>query len=146
MRKFQRNKGDFTSSREGQQRAKRYHYCRDCLHNQTAKYKECPACGSTRRVFFPSRVEMERAAALMLAERMGKISNLEFHPRFDLIVNGMKICTYAADSRYVDAERKTIIEDVKPKRFMTAEAKLKIALFNAVFRADGLSITIIKGN
>lgn len=139
MRNHRTNK--FTSKLDAQQRAKRFHYCRDCLHNQAQKFKECPACGSKNRVYFPSKIEMERAAALMLQEKLGKIQNLEFHPRFDLIVNGVKICVYVADSQYETAER-TVIEDVKPKRFMTAEAKLKIALFNALFRDENLTVTI----
>lgn len=63
----------------------------------------------------------------------GKIRNLRFQPRFDLVVNGQKICAYTADAEYVDGNGQQIIEDTKPKDFITPEAKLKIAIFNAVF-------------
>lgn len=76
----------------------------------------------------------------MLLRDLGKITNLRFQVRFDLKVNGVKICTYIADASYIDAAGRTVIEDTKAIGFMDATAKFKIKLFNAIFAPQTISI------
>ena len=53
------------------------------------------------------------------------ISNLELHPVFPLMVNGVKIGRYTADFKYINDEGKTIIEDVKSKVTKTRDYILR---------------------
>jgi hypothetical protein len=133
----------FKRKADGFARAKKYHLCTSCLHVQPLLFKECPSCKvEGMRVFFPSRVEMIRAGELIRMQVAGKISRLRFHPRYDLIVEGTKICAYEADSEYM-LEGKTVIEDVKPfGDFMDKIAAMKISLFNAINKKHGLSVSI----
>jgi len=65
---------------------------------------------------FDSKAEADRAVGLYMLERAGKIKDLEFHPRFDLFVNGVKVGFYTADFSYWDVgKRCEVVEDVKPK-------------------------------
>lgn len=140
-------KGQFTSKSEGMSRAKRVHVCTACLHNQTATFTTCPACQvNGMRVYFPSSAEHLRAVELITLFKYGKIGTLKFHPRFDLIVNGRKICAYEADASYIDLRTmKTVIEDTKPfGDFMDAIAELKISLFNALNQKHSLEVTLIR--
>lgn len=130
-------KGKFTKM--GVEAAKKFHFCRDCRHNQPKKYTECPNCGSKNRVYFPSKTEMHRGALLLTLEDTGKITKLKFQPRFDLKVNGQKIGVYTADAEYYDDNGQYTIEDSKPEKFMTDTAKLKIKLFQAIY---GITVKI----
>jgi len=68
---------------------------------------------------FGSLAEAKRAAVLKLRERAGEISGLEFHPVYEIVIDGRPvkmrnghIARYTADSRYFeDGER--IVEEVK---------------------------------
>lgn len=95
---------------------------------------------------FDSQAEANRYGELKLLQQAGAIERLRVHPRFNLNVKGIKVCAYVADFDYYDKERggKYTVEDVKPKGFMTREAKLKIALFNALQSERGVTITIIE--
>jgi len=63
---------------------------------------------------FDSKKEAGRYSELKLRERCRVISNLELQPRYDVIVNGQKICYYKADFRYFDNEKGAeVVEDVK---------------------------------
>lgn len=133
----------FKRKADGFARAKKYHLCTACCSFDPKPFKICPSCGvSGMREFFPSRVEMLRACELIRLQVAGKISGLKFHPRFDLMVEGVKICAYEADSQYQENGR-TVIEDVKPHGdFMDKIAAMKIDLFNAINRKHGLSVSI----
>ena len=61
----------------------------------------------------------------------GLITNLEFQPRFQLVVNGKKICDYIADFRYINTKGEEVIEDVKGHQ--TQLFKIKHALFEALY-------------
>lgn len=102
-----------------------------------------------------SKAELKRAGELLLAQQLGQISCLIFQPRYDLMVEGVKVARYTADFEYIetisghDAEKgedfvkeMTVVEDTKPPGFMDKYAKLKIDLFNAIFAKDGLSVRI----
>lgn len=137
----------FTSKRDAMSRARKIHCCTACLHNQPEIFKVCPKCGAGNdmRVYFPSRAEHLRGVQLIMFQKYGQISNLKFHPRYDLIVEGVKICAYEADCSYIE-NGKQIIEDTKPEGtdFMDAVAKFKIALFNALYAKHGLSVSIYR--
>lgn len=82
----------------------------------------------------PSRAELNRAAQLLLKQDTGQISGLKFHPRFNLVINNKKICAYEADAMYIEGGRQ-IYEDTKSNgTFMEPVAKLKIAMFEAIFQ------------
>ena len=134
------------SKLDGIQSAKRAHFCYACMYQQPATWGSdpCPRCGgSGSRVYMKSAAELGRAAELIIMQRAGQISHLRFQPRYNLIVEGEKICAYVGDFEYREGG-KVICEDVKPLKFMDGEAKLKIALFNALHRKHGMTVTLHK--
>lgn len=63
---------------------------------------------------FDSLKEGRRYEELKLLERGGVIGYMELQPRYDVVVNGWKICYYLADFRYWDYEKGAeVVEDVK---------------------------------
>lgn len=66
---------------------------------------------------FDSKKEAARYQELVLLQLAGVIADLELQPKYDLLVNGVKIGTYMADFRYKDiATDETIVEDAKGVR------------------------------
>jgi hypothetical protein len=55
---------------------------------------------------FHSKAEKRRHDFLMLRQAAGEVANIELQPAYPIVVNGVKVCTYSADFRYVD---KTIV-------------------------------------
>ena len=140
--------GKFKSKRDAMNRAIRGHMCSACLHYQEKTFKVCPECEvDGMRVYFPSRAEHLRAVQLIMMQKAGKISQIKFHPRYDLIVDGSKICAYEADVSYVE-NGKQIIEDTKPSGtdFIDKVAELKISLFNALNKKHGLKVKIYRSS
>lgn len=136
----------FRSKLDGISRAKRAHFCTSCMHQQPETWlkQPCPKCGAIgSRVYMKSAVELARGAELILMQRLGQISGLRFQPAYDLTVEGEKIARYVSDFEYRE-NGKVIVEDVKPVSFMDGEAKLKIALFDALHRKFGMSVTLHK--
>ena len=101
-------------------------------------------------ITFDSRIEQVRYLELMLAERTGLIVNLEVHPKFDIFINGKKICAYVGDFMYLTPLRKMvpdgtsvdvvwvdgkgferIVEDVKSRATMTPVYRIKKKLMAA---------------
>ena len=76
-------------------------------------------------------------------ERGGSIKDLERQIKYDIVVNGEKICKYVADFRYnqieEDGSQKEIVEDAKGVE--TADFKLKKKLMKAV---HGIEIKLSK--
>lgn len=141
-RSWQRNR--FTSKKDGMDRAVRLHFCTACMYSQAETWKSCPSCGAPEgnRQYMASKAELKRASELILAQRAGQISGLQLQPRFDLVVEGVKITTYVADFQYIE-NGKTVVEDTKPGGdFMDGVAKLKIALFDALHAKHGISVRI----
>lgn len=122
----------FTSKLQGIQLAQRTHVCMSCLHAQPDSFDRCPKCWAKDRAYFPSKAEYKRGMELLMMRDAKLITDLCFHPRFDLIVNGRKIATYVADASYQEAGLQ-VIEDTKPTNFMDKTAQLKIALFEALY-------------
>lgn len=132
------NKHGFKSKLDGMSRAKRRHVCLDCCHHQPEAYKDCPQCGSRNRQYFMSEAEHQRGMLLLTLQRAGTISRLRFQPRYDLIVNGLKIGVYTADVEYYEGDI-LVCEDTKPKNFIDAFAAHKMKHFEAQY---GLTIRI----
>lgn len=69
----------------------------------------------------------------------GEISHLEVHPRYEIVIDGKKICRYEADFRYIDHKLIgkegqigcRVVEDVKG--YKTAVYKLKKKLVEAMY-------------
>jgi hypothetical protein len=80
---------------------------------------------------FDSLAELRRYRELRMLEAAGVIAGLEVHPRYPLVVNGVKVGSYEADFRYVTPEGETVIEDVKGVR--TSTYKLKKRLVEALY-------------
>ena len=137
---------NWKSKLDGIQSAKRAHFCTSCMYQQPETWGKspCPRCETVgSRVYMKSEAELKRAAELIIMQRAGQISGLRLQPRYDLTVEGVKICTYVSDFEYREAG-KVIVEDVKPLKFMDGEAKLKIALFDALHKQHGMSVTLHK--
>lgn len=132
------NKYALKSKSEGFDRAKRYHTCLDCRYSQGDIWKICPSCGSKNRQYFMSQAELQRGMMLLTLQRAGAISALRFQPRYDLKVNGVKVAAYTADAEYV-RDGVVVYEDTKPKDFIDDYARLKMALFEAIY---GVTVTI----
>lgn len=92
-----------------------------------SKYKNKPQELDGHR--FPSKRERNRYLQLKLLERAGNISRLEIHPRYDLVVNGMKVSWYEADFRYFDNDDGLeVVEDVKGVKTPLYRLKKKMML------------------
>ncbi|SCM71649.1 conserved hypothetical protein [uncultured Pleomorphomonas sp.] len=86
---------------------------------------------------FDSKREAEHYQVLLLLQRAGQISNLRRQVRYDLMVNGIKICSYIADCVYDDNRTGMIVvEDVKSGPTKTREYRLKKKLMKACLGID----------
>jgi len=63
-------------------------------------------------ISFDSRKEAVRYADLKLMQKAGEISDLTLQPKFDIVINGVKVCSYVADFSYIENGVK-VVEDVK---------------------------------
>jgi hypothetical protein len=92
---------------------------------------------------FDSKWESERYLYLKSLEKAGRVRDLQLQVRFQIVVNGEKICTYIADFQYeketADGEWESIVEDAKGVE--TADFKLKKKLMKAV---HGIEIFLSK--
>jgi hypothetical protein len=98
---------------------------------------------------FDSKQEHKRYCELRLLERAKQIGNLEVHPRFDIEINGSKICTYEADFGYrllhgAFFGKARVIEDVKA--IATPVYRIKKKLMKAVHGIDITEINVLKRN
>jgi hypothetical protein len=102
-----------------------------------AKAKRC-----REGVMHQSTLEARRCSELHLMQKGGLISDLEAHPqpRYRLDVEGVHICDYLADFRYLDTETgEEVVEDVKGWR--TEVYKLKKRLMLACFGIEIREVT-----
>lgn len=92
---------------------------------------------------FDSKWEAERWGQLTAMEKAKSIKDLERQIKYDIIVNGQKICRYIADFRYKrveeDGSMTEVVEDAKGVE--TADFKLKKKLMLAV---HGIEIKLSK--
>lgn len=83
-------------------------------------------------IIFPSKRQASRYAGLKMLLHCKLIADLELEPRFQIVVNGCKICTYVADFRYRDTSNDRVcVEDVKG--FRTPVYILKRKLTEALY-------------
>lgn len=94
------------------------------------KYKNKPTY--VGKIRFASKAEAARFVQLKILERNKTIYDLRLQPRYPLVVNGVRICSYVADfefkARGVDA---IIVEDVKGKEIQPFP--LKARLFKVLY-------------
>lgn len=96
-----------------------------------SKYRAVPTVVDGVR--FASKAEAKRDGELQLLVRAGVIRDLERQPKFDLIVNGKKVCRYVGDWRYVivgESRSIPVVEDRKGHQ--TPAFKIKWALAKAL--------------
>jgi hypothetical protein len=96
-----------------------------------SKFKAIPT--EVDGIRFASKKEAKRYQELKLLERAGEISRLELQPRYDITINGVKVCTYVADFRYFTKDKLTV-EDCKG--FLTPVYKLKRRLLAALYNVE----------
>lgn len=93
-------------------------------------------------ITFASKAEARRYSHLKLLVRIGEIEDLELQPKFDLVVNGQKVCGYIADFRYrVSATGATVVEDVKSAPTRTKEYRIKVKLLKALHGVEVVEVT-----
>jgi hypothetical protein len=96
-----------------------------------SKYNAKPTIYNGAR--YASKRESEVAAMLdTMKKARGKdrVDSWVGQPRFPLLVNGVKVCTYVADFMVVYADNRTEIWDVKG--VLTPVFKLKMKLYEAL--------------
>ena len=74
---------------------------------------------------FDSKKELNRYLILEQMQMKNYISELEIHPVYPLLVNGIKIGRYTADFKYKNKDGEEIIEDVKSKITRTRDYILR---------------------
>jgi hypothetical protein len=99
------------------------------MSRQRSKYRNVPTVVDGVR--FASKAEAKRDAELQLLAKAGQIFALRRQPRYPLVVNGVKVCTYVADWEYVEKGTPgAIVEDRKGA--LTPAFKIKWALAKAL--------------
>jgi len=76
-------------------------------------------------IVFDSQREAKRYGELKLLERAGEISGLQLQPRFPIVINGVKVCTYVADFQYRTPSG-PVTEDVKGMKTPIYNLKKKL--------------------
>jgi hypothetical protein len=81
---------------------------------------------------FQSMKEARRSVDLERLQAIGEISDLRRQVRFDLIVNGFKVCAYDADFVYLEQGRQ-VVEDTKSEETRKNRVyRIKYKLMQAV--------------
>lgn len=89
-----------------------------------SKYRAEPT--TVDGIRFASKREAARYRELRLMEQAGHIRGLELQPRYPMVVNGLTVCVYVADFRYVAADGRAVVEDVKGVRTPAYVIKSKL--------------------
>jgi Protein of unknown function (DUF1064) len=64
---------------------------------------------------FDSKLEMEFYAELRQRELAGEVAKIEYHPSWEVTINGGKLCKFTADFRYVEMMPKYGVRIVETK-------------------------------
>lgn len=81
---------------------------------------------------FDSQGEYARYCDLVLFLKCGAISDLKVHPRYPILINGIKVCNVAMDFQYKEKGlAQTVVEDFKG--YYTSESKLRHKMFRAMY-------------
>ena len=90
-------------------------------------------------ILFQSVHEADRYKELIMLQSAGLITELELQPRFKIVIEGQKICTYIADFRYLSTETgQRITEDAKG--YPTPEYKIKKKLVRALYGIEVIEV------
>lgn len=119
--------------REAQERMTAAEYKAAAKPKKRNKFGNKPQ--TVKGVRFASKAEAKRDAELKLLERDGSVRNLQRQPRFPLLVNGVKVCTYVGDWQYqerVPGGWRHVVED--KKGVQTPAFKIKWALARALYQ------------
>lgn len=81
---------------------------------------------------FDSQKEWRRFKELQLLEKAGVIRNLEAHPVFPIVVNGVTVCKYIGDAVYFEGNKR-VCEDTKSPATITPLYRLKRKLLLALY-------------
>ncbi len=146
-------------------KAKAQRFCLRCEEPVLGVGKNCDICGKPAERF-DSTAEYNHFHKLRLRQKAGEIFALQCHPKFELNVlpndynghEGAHVCSYSPDFSYKVKDPYypngvTVYEEIKPgklvktgkmkgqkKPIMTADAALKIKLFQALY---GVKVNII---
>lgn len=83
-------------------------------------------------ITFDSLREGRRYEELKLIEKTGEIEDIACHPKFQIVINGIKICKVVLDfSYFLVSQQCTVWEDVKSKATATPVSRLKKRLLEA---------------
>lgn len=93
-----------------------------------SKYRSVPTEVDGHR--FPSKKEANVYIGLKLLERGKQISGLTLQPRYPLVVNGHKVCTFVPDFLYFE-KGKCVCGEAKGYRTQVYQIKSK--LFRALY-------------
>lgn len=99
------------------------------------KYRNIPTTVSGER--FDSKGEAARWQELKLLEKAGEISDLTRQVKYDLCVEGVKVCRFVPDFEY-RKDGELITEDFKSKATMTPAFRIKAKLFKALHNREVL--------
>jgi hypothetical protein len=91
-------------------------------------------------ITFDSRREASRYMVLLSMQQAGEIRKLACQPRWDLVVNGIKIGRYTGDFEYFDADGCYVVEDVKSKPTRTRDYVLRKKLMLALYKIDVVEV------
>jgi hypothetical protein len=88
-------------------------------------------------IVFDSGLEAQRYGQLKALEAAGEIHNLTLQPRYEFVVNGVRVGRYTPDFEYMDNEGDIHTEDVKGVR--TRDLSLRLKLMRA---CHGVTVTL----
>lgn len=97
--------------------------------SRVTKYGNKPTVVDNIR--FDSLAEAKRYSELKLFHHEGSLTDLELQPKFALVVNGEKVCTYIADFSY-KIRGMLVVEDVKSPASKTPVYRVKVKLLKAL--------------
>ena len=97
------------------------------------KYRNQPVVIDGER--FDSKLEAKHYGEIKLREKIGEVSNVIRQPKYDLIVNDIKVGSYRADHAFYDhVEDKERVVD--SKGMDTEASKLRRKLVKAIYGVD----------
>jgi hypothetical protein len=88
-------------------------------------------------IVFDSGLEAQRYGQLKALEAAGEIHNLTLQPRYEFVVNGVRVGRYTPDFEYMDNEGDIHTEDVKG--VPTRDLSLRLKLMRA---CHGVTVTL----
>jgi len=93
---------------------------------------------------FDSKREAREYGNLVYRQRAGEISHLEVHPKFLIVVNGVRIGSYTADFKFMDkAEGRFRVIDIKsPSTAKNTTFRIKKRLVEALYPGTKIEVAL----